>query len=166
MMTDFLNYCIGTGDANGCNALMMTAAGKACAACILTPAHGSARGPLVDYFPVPHVSVDTAGCVAHFESSDAGTPCADALTALDECHTQMCAACFDPNAPWNGDPCDDTLADTTTCAALVPATACAGALIEAGAPAAQCFADGGFAAGYRVLVPLFCGSNADGGDSG
>jgi hypothetical protein len=169
---DFRKYCLGAGDANGCNALLQTAHAKACVACILTPPSAAAYGPLIDYSEANgFVSLDTAGCVALAQGDVSDSSCGAKILALAECDVAACASCHvvDDATMTTLGQCEAN-GESGACQAYVEPARCGAALAEAGsAPAKACFAGSDFSdfdAGYDALVPLFCLDETDAGDGG
>jgi hypothetical protein len=156
---DFRQFCLGAGNANACNSFLATAAGKACAACILTPATATAPGPLVDHSASQgYVSLNTAGCVALATGDTSATGCGAKLAASEQCDDVACINCQvtgDPATLAALEQCDSD-AEAGACASYAAAAKCGDAIAEAGTAGNQCITGNDFDTGYNAIVPMFC----------
>jgi hypothetical protein len=150
---DFRTFCLGTGDAQACQSFLATAAGKACAQCILTAPTAATLGPLVDHSAQGYVSLNVAGCVALRQGNDT---CAKVLSALEQCDDAACVNCkvVDDASLLALNQCI-AIAKSQTCATYAGPATCADPLFKSG----QCPSDdpaGDFTSGYNQLAPMFC----------
>jgi hypothetical protein len=162
---DFRKLCLGTGDATGCNDFLGTAAGKACAQCILTPPTLAALGPLIDHSSF--VSLNTAGCVALATGDFSQSGCSANMLALSQCEAAACVGCEEPAdvlVSGQVEQCESD-ADRGACRPYAEQAKCSDALADAGTSAEKaCFAGAtDFDTGYKAIVPMFCLSLADSG---
>ena len=151
---NFRTFCLGTGDAQACQSFLATAAGKACAQCILTQPTAAALGPLVDHTSQGFVSLNTAGCLALAQGNDT---CAKAISALSQCDDAACVNCkvTDDQSLADLDACT-AAAEQEVCSSYVQAAGCADLLKGPEHPASACLGTD-FTSGYNTLAPLFCG---------
>lgn len=147
-----------------------SAAMKACGACLETPVGGSKPGALIVDSNSGLANLDTAGCIANFDST-AATGCAAKYQAARDCATAACAdncpiSQDNTDADINAlDKCEQT-ALKADCSKYATDANCADALLNSGGAAEKCdianynndFLQA--AIGYGIM---FCGGLGDGG---
>jgi hypothetical protein len=156
-INDFHIFCLGGGDQAACQSFLATAAGKACAACIVTPATAASFGPLVDHSGEGYVSINVAGCVAALEPCNES--CARDMLAADQCKDTACSSCkvIDSQSLAERNACSDWSASCGGCRDYGRRAACKDMLVGDMHPAAVCNSKNTFDELYATIVPLFCG---------
>jgi hypothetical protein len=138
-----------------------TAEDRQCAACLVTQSSAAEWGPVV--VRGGGLFINYAGCVALQEGKRDGSGCGGAMTFAEQCEDGACAA----NCPMTDDLSYEAYrrcveaADRGACARYVAAAACAPAILEAGAPGAECLRPQSFYDAYLVLAEIFCGGVPD-----
>lgn len=140
----------------------VTAANKACLACIQTNDTAATYGPLVAHKGT--VELNLAGCIALTTNDLNGTGCAGKYQAASQCKNAACASCVvTDNASFQAQQACQTAAASGTCATQQNDAACVEGLVDGGA--AVCFEGSTFDDRLEPLINVFCGGAepADGG---
>jgi hypothetical protein len=134
----------------------VTAANKACVACIVTQDTAPQYGPII--VSKGTVQMNVAGCIAIATNDPNGNGCAGAYSAASECSNSACApSCpVTDTASFEAEQQCEAAANQGTCSAFAAKAKCADSLAQAGGVVAQCLNAQSFDALYDAIVPMFC----------